>query len=293
MVKNGQTYYLLKDQVGTIKAVVTAAGVVEKEITYDSFGNILEETNPTFTIPLGFAGGLHDRNTALVRFGFRDYDPDSGTWTAKDPVLFASGDIYLYEYCSGNPVKSRDPLGLWQVTLDVGWGPVGRFTVYQSDNQVGFAIGVGVGAGANISYDRHTSDNLAVGDGWTFDYGAYASGQAAVAGIDSAWVVSMRPDGAWSSTGTGVATVGLGIVGRGEVEGCFWGSGGMIKHAFGGGIDLGQSHTKGLSRAGVFGGAGWQFGTTISNGTVQRWFGTVQRFFGTAFGHPLARYGII
>ncbi|AMK10646.1 hypothetical protein [Pseudodesulfovibrio indicus] len=34
---------------------------VIKEIVYDPFGGIIEDTNPAFRIPLGFAGGLHDR----------------------------------------------------------------------------------------------------------------------------------------------------------------------------------------------------------------------------------------
>jgi len=32
-----------------------------------------------FKIPLGFAGGLHDRDLGFVRFGFRDYD----TYTSR------------------------------------------------------------------------------------------------------------------------------------------------------------------------------------------------------------------
>jgi YD repeat-containing protein len=78
-------YYLTYDQVGTLRVVADGSGSVVKRIDYDSFGNILTDTNPTFDIPFGFAGGLHDRDTGLVRFGFRDYDPDIGRWTAKDP----------------------------------------------------------------------------------------------------------------------------------------------------------------------------------------------------------------
>ncbi|MCK4729630.1 MAG: RHS repeat-associated core domain-containing protein, partial [Desulfobacterales bacterium] len=63
-------------------------------------------------IPFGFAGGLHDRDTGLVRFGFRDYDPDIGRWTAKDPIFFAGGDTDLYGYCLNNPINLIDPLGL-------------------------------------------------------------------------------------------------------------------------------------------------------------------------------------
>jgi len=55
---------------------------------------------------------LHDRDTKLVRFGYRDYDPDTGRWTAKDPILFAGGDTDLYGYCINDPVNAVDPLGL-------------------------------------------------------------------------------------------------------------------------------------------------------------------------------------
>jgi len=57
-----------------------------KEITYDSYGNILKDTNKEFKVPFGFAGGLHDRETNLVHFGYREYDPYTGKWTAKDPI---------------------------------------------------------------------------------------------------------------------------------------------------------------------------------------------------------------
>lgn len=36
----------------------------------------------------GFAGGLYDRVTGLVRFGARDYDPSVGRWTTKDAIPF-------------------------------------------------------------------------------------------------------------------------------------------------------------------------------------------------------------
>jgi hypothetical protein len=44
------------------------------EIDYDEFGNVTNDTAPG-TIPFGFAGGLYDKDTGLVRFGARDYDP--------------------------------------------------------------------------------------------------------------------------------------------------------------------------------------------------------------------------
>ncbi|OGP50210.1 MAG: hypothetical protein A2Y79_07845 [Deltaproteobacteria bacterium RBG_13_43_22] len=112
MVLNGSTYYLMYDQIGSLRTVTDASGTIVKKIDLDSFGNILSDSNPSFTIPFGFAGGLHDRNTNIVRFGARDYDPSIGKWTAKDPIDFLGGDTNLYGYVLNDPVNLFDSLGL-------------------------------------------------------------------------------------------------------------------------------------------------------------------------------------
>ena len=109
---DGTTYYLAYDQVGSLRIVADASGNVVKEIEYDSFGNIIMDNDPAFEIPFGFAGGMYDGDTGLVRFGYRDYDPDVGRWTAKDPILFAGGDTDLYGYCLNDPVNWVDKDGL-------------------------------------------------------------------------------------------------------------------------------------------------------------------------------------
>ena len=50
--------------------------------------------------------------TGLVRFGVRDYDPQTGRWTARDPALFDGGQPNFYAYVNGDPVNGRDPTGL-------------------------------------------------------------------------------------------------------------------------------------------------------------------------------------
>ncbi|WP_081650672.1 RHS repeat-associated core domain-containing protein [Paucidesulfovibrio longus] len=55
---------------------------------------------------------LYDWDTGRVRFGWRDYDPDTGRFTAKDPIGAAGGDSEWYGYCSDDPVNGRDPQGL-------------------------------------------------------------------------------------------------------------------------------------------------------------------------------------
>ena len=63
-------------------------------------------------INFGFAGGLYDQDTKLTRFGYRDYDAETGKWTAKDPIRFSGGDVNLYGYVLNDPVNFVDPEGL-------------------------------------------------------------------------------------------------------------------------------------------------------------------------------------
>src|SRR5262249_29176203 len=98
MIKGGAIYRIISDHVGSPRLVVDVnTGAVAQRMDYDEFGNVLTDTSPGFQ-PFGFAGGLYDRDTALVRFGARDYDAQTGRWTTKDPILFMGGDTNLYRY---------------------------------------------------------------------------------------------------------------------------------------------------------------------------------------------------
>ena len=81
------------------------------EIHRDCFGNIVNDTNPDFDLPFGFAGGMADPEHELIRFGERDYLPSAGRWTAKDPILFLGG-LNLYRYAANDPVNRADRAGL-------------------------------------------------------------------------------------------------------------------------------------------------------------------------------------
>ena len=79
----------------------------------DSFGVQQSDSFPDLFMPIGFAGGLTDPDTGLVRFGYRDYDPSAGRFTAPDPLGDTGGDHDLYEYCIDDPVTLNDPSGLF------------------------------------------------------------------------------------------------------------------------------------------------------------------------------------
>jgi RHS repeat-associated protein len=156
MVKGDVTYRIIADHLGSPRLVVnTATGAIAQQMHYDAFGRVTLDSNPGFQ-PFGFAGGLYDRDTGLVRFGARDYDPETGRWTAKDPIGFAGGDANLYAYIQSDPVNNIDPLGLAGIyvggqlggSLGAG-GEVGLGTYVGSEGIYGFhSVGGGFSAGA-------------------------------------------------------------------------------------------------------------------------------------------------
>ena len=85
-------------------------GSIAQRIDYDTWGNVTNDTNPGFQ-PFGFAGGLYDRNANLVRFGARDYDPQTGRWSAKDSIRFLGGQTNLYGYVLNDPINFYDLSG--------------------------------------------------------------------------------------------------------------------------------------------------------------------------------------
>ena len=82
-----------------------------QRLDYDPFGIVTQDSAPGWQ-PFGYAGGLYDPDTKLVRFGVRDYDAETGRWTSKDPIGFLAGDPNLFSYVFADPANSIDPQGL-------------------------------------------------------------------------------------------------------------------------------------------------------------------------------------
>jgi RHS repeat-associated protein len=111
MISGGVTYRIFADYLGSLRLVVNSStGAIAQRMDYDEFGNVINDTNPGFQ-PFGFAGGLYDADTKLVRFDTRDYDASTGRWTAKDTERFDGGDTNLYGYVLNDPVNLVDPSG--------------------------------------------------------------------------------------------------------------------------------------------------------------------------------------
>jgi len=140
MIKGTDIYRLITDHLGSVRLVVKVNGTagLAQMMRHDAWGNATIDDGESFDQPFGFAGGLWDRETGLVHFGARDYDPITGRWLQKDPILFRGGDTNLYAYVGGDPVNRIDPSGL----LVIGAG-------YQAQAGAG-VVAASAGGEANI-----------------------------------------------------------------------------------------------------------------------------------------------
>ncbi|MDO9182085.1 MAG: RHS repeat-associated core domain-containing protein, partial [Bacteriovorax sp.] len=124
---NNNHFKLIVDQLGSVRLVVNATtGVVVQQMNHDEFGKATMDTSPGLQ-PFGFAGGLYDSDTKLVRFGLRDFDSEIGRWNSKDVIRFDTGDTNLYGYTSNDPVNFIDAEGLYKYSPTAG-GPVDSAT---------------------------------------------------------------------------------------------------------------------------------------------------------------------
>jgi RHS repeat-associated protein len=117
-----KVYRVITDYLGSVRLVVNVADKTDILLsrTYDEFGIIISQSGSAPTaVPFGYAGGLYDADTGLVRFGARDYEPFTGRWTTKDPIRFEGG-ANLYAYAAGNPVDLVDLNGRNPAAVAIG-----------------------------------------------------------------------------------------------------------------------------------------------------------------------------
>nr|WP_186289551.1 RHS repeat-associated core domain-containing protein [Methylomonas koyamae] len=155
MIKGGVTYRLIKDNLGSPRVVVNiASNTVAQEMEFDEFGRVTKDTNPGFQ-PFGFAGGLYDKDTGLVRFGARDYDAVIGRWVSKDPIGFGGGAADLYQYTDNDPVNYIDFSGAFKFIAKVDgsnyWVDISNVNIEVTD------LRANGGRKARVSFDASVS----------------------------------------------------------------------------------------------------------------------------------------
>ncbi len=124
------TSYLSGDALGTVLALSSSAGAVQRTATYQPFGSgqTASQIAPASPAnPMAFTGQYQDL-TGLYHLGARQYDPGTGRFLTMDPVSAAVGDPYVasYVYVRDSPGGSVDPSGRCGETMALAvLGPEG------------------------------------------------------------------------------------------------------------------------------------------------------------------------
>jgi RHS repeat-associated protein len=120
--------WTLADRLGSIDLLTDEDGVVVDKRSFDSFGRVLNQTNPSVSFRYGYTARELDLESGLHYYRARYYDSNVGRFISVDPMGFEAGDTNLYRYVSNNSTNANDPTGMW----------------------LNFAIGAAIGGGLDL-----------------------------------------------------------------------------------------------------------------------------------------------
>jgi RHS repeat-associated protein len=106
---SGTVSYYLADHLGSIVQQTNASASVTMTRQYDPYGVPLQGAA---TSGYAYTGREWDAEIGLHYYRSRYYDPALGRFISEDPVGLAAGPN-LYACVNGNPIRYRDPLGLY------------------------------------------------------------------------------------------------------------------------------------------------------------------------------------
>ncbi|MFQ5657522.1 MAG: RHS repeat-associated core domain-containing protein, partial [Candidatus Methylomirabilales bacterium] len=108
-VQPGETSYYLADALSSTVALTDGTGVIATTYSYEPFGRTIIGGRLS-TNAFQFAGRENDSG-GLYFNRARYYSPKFARFLSEDPIRLGGG-LNFYAYALGNPVLSKDPLGL-------------------------------------------------------------------------------------------------------------------------------------------------------------------------------------
>jgi RHS repeat-associated protein len=135
----GTTAWYLTDKLGSVRDIISTTGTSLDHIVYDSFGNIVTETNASNGDRFKFAGMQFDATIGQHFDHARWYGSGQGRFLAQDPLAFSARDTNLYRFVSNSATNAVDTSGMEALTPNPTQILVGL---------VGTALATGVGMAA-------------------------------------------------------------------------------------------------------------------------------------------------
>jgi RHS repeat-associated protein len=112
--EDGAPQMPLADALGSVRALTGPSGQVTDTFAYDAWGRAIKRTGGAAALHR-FAGEVFDSESQHVYLRARYYDPRTGTFLSRDPLLPPLDSTQAanpYLYAVANPVNRRDPSGL-------------------------------------------------------------------------------------------------------------------------------------------------------------------------------------
>lgn len=149
---------------GTAAWAISAATLILTYRRQDPFGNPRGESADWTATQQGFHTGTEDP-TGLVSMGARFYDPTTGRFISRDPIMafVDAQQINGYSYAHNNPINSSDPSGLWDCNSECqaqyyNWQYNANFNVPEDPRENGAELpgdpGYGDGDPVTTIYDQ-------------------------------------------------------------------------------------------------------------------------------------------
>jgi RHS repeat-associated protein len=227
----------LADRLGSIDTLTDKDGNVVNKRSFDSFGRVLSETNPSVSFRYGYTGRERDLESGLDYYRARYYDPNVGRFISVDPMGFGAGDTNLYRYVGNNSTNANDPTGMW----------------------LNFAIGAGIGFALDLGFQLIENK----GDIWKTDPTRLAI--STISGAIGGGIGGALTKGGFLLKGTALADKGLGLAARTAINAGVGFNLGYYGQVAKNGIE-GKDLTEGAFSTGIAGGAGAAVGELAQAG---------------------------
>jgi RHS repeat-associated protein len=189
-----KAYFYHQDQLGSTRAVTDAGGTVVATYSYDAYGNTVQSSGP-ISVPLRYAGQYQDSESGLYYLRARYYDPATGQFISRDPIVTTTRQPYAY--VDDTPLNRTDPTGLYDCGWEV-WNCIQLDNLWQPDRW---------GSQISDNWNDPAARTIALGGGMVAGLACVLGGcEAAAAGgaATAGWVAARK-------VGCGLVVSGIGI----------------------------------------------------------------------------------
>ncbi|MGH1363635.1 MAG: RHS repeat-associated core domain-containing protein [Calditrichia bacterium] len=159
--EDGETFFPLKDHLGSNRVLVNENGLVVGSYDYAAFGEVMRSTE-TQPLSYQFTGQELDSESDLYNYRARLYDAELGRFYAMDPALEYSSP---YSYVGSNPTNRTDPSGM----MSQNWGDIYfPYSPFGDYSYGGYYHGYGA---HTLSSGESTASESSSSNDWGFECG--------------------------------------------------------------------------------------------------------------------------